>query len=327
MPLQEKLNLFIENTKAIRGEFIWHDMMTKRLVALLYTQEKMQIDIGAIKKSHDLIKQNTGPFSTFRGSLSLCISSLLSLSENPQEMLNETLKVYELLKKAKFAPSDYLVIASYEIARQARPDEYDNVVERTRAFFEGMRSNRIFTTGQDDYIYAAMLGLSDLDVSSGTNRIERVNSRLRDEFRDKNSVQALSQVLVLGGSDENILFCILKLRDALRAQKIRLDKSYTLSALGILTLLKADVDALVRDINDVQSQLRAQKGFGAFSVGTQELLLYATAIVAGIYADDIENGIIAASVSTNITNIIIAQQVAMIAAIAASSAVSAVSSY
>ena len=326
MPLNEKLNLFIENTNALRREFVWHSMMTKRLVALLYTQENMPVDINAIKNCHDLIKQNTGPFSTFRGNMTLCISSLLSLSENPHEMLNETLKVYDLLKKAKFSPSDYLVIAAFEIANQVEENKYDDIVKRTRAFFEGMRSNRIFTTGQDDYIFAAMLGLSDLDVNVTTDRIERVNTRLRVEFNDKNSVQALSQVLVLGGSDENILFCILKLRDALRAKKIRLDKSYTLTALGILTLLQADVESIVRDIDDVQTRLRTQKGFGAFSVSTQELLLYTTAIVAGVYADDIEAGLITASLSTSITNIIIAQQVAMIAAITASSAAVAAAS-
>lgn len=75
-----------------------------------------------------------------------------------------------------------------------------------------------------------MLGLTDLDAAVGVERIEQLYSRLKGEFWDKNSVQALAQVLVLGESDDSIANRVLVLRDTLRAQKIKLDKTYTLPA-------------------------------------------------------------------------------------------------
>jgi hypothetical protein len=256
----------------------------------------------------------------------LCVAALLSLSSNPQGLFDETLKVYDLLKSVKFRASDFLVVAAYEIARQAHPSDYMNVINRTREFYDGMKSNRFFTTGQDDYIFAAMLGLSDLDVTSGTDRIESLNDRLRGEFWDKNSVQALAQVLVLGGSDNTAAGRVLALRDAFRGQNIKLDKSYTLSSLGVLAMLPVDTEIIVRDVSEAQETLRAQKAFRGFSVSSQEVLLYATALVAGEYARNIEDGILTAALSTSVTNIVIAQQAAMIAAISASGAAAAASS-
>jgi len=293
------------------------------LAALLYAQKGRQINCDAIRQCLDLIKQNTGVFSTFRGNMALSIATLLSLSPNPQWLFDETLQVYNLLKGAKLRASDYLVVAAFEIASQTSPANYAIAVERTRAFYDGMKAKRFFSTGQDDYIFAAMLGLSDIDVTAGVERVEQLHSRLKGEFWNRNSVQALSQVLVLGGSDEDNLCCILALRDAFRAENLRLDKCYTLPTLGILALLPVELGTIVQNIHQTQQTLRTKKGFGKFSVSKQELLLFASAVVAGAYAQSMEDGVLTATISTSIANIIIAQQVAMIAAISASTAAAA----
>jgi len=306
--------LFAENAQAIRKEFTWQNALTKRLAALLYAQADRRIDCDAIRWCHDLMKQNTGVFSTFRGNMALGVATLLSLSADPQGLFRQTLAVYELLRATKLRNSDYLVVAAYQIAAQTEPAQYPNAVARTRAFYDGMKAHRFLQTGQDDYIFAAMLGLSRLDPVTGTDRIERVFDRLRGDFREKNSIQALAQVLVLGGTDDIAITRIIALRDALRAQKIRLDKTFTLPSLGVLALLPVDPGVIARDIDQAQAFLRAQQGFGRLSVTTQELLLYATGIVADGYARTIDAGVLAATISTSITNIIIAQQTATIAA-------------
>ena len=315
--MTNRLDLFISNTQTMSKEFKWQESMTRRLAALIYAQEGKQVAPESIRRCQEIIKKNTGIFSTFRGNMALCIATLLSLTPNPQELFADTLKVYDLLKSVKLRASDFLVIAAFEIAKQANTTDFAKIAERTRAFYDGMKSNRFFATGEDDYIFAAMLALSDLDVTSGIERVERINARLRGEFSDKNSVQHLSQVLVLGGSDENVACRVLALRDSLRQQKIKLDKTETLSSLGILALLPVEIDTIVRDIIEVQSALRGQKGFGSLSVSTQELLLFAASIVASEYAQSTQDGVLTATVSTSITNIIIAQQAAMMAVMVA----------
>jgi len=262
----------------------------------------------------DQTEQNTGVFSIFRGNLALGVATLLSLSPDPQGLFRQTQAVYELLRATKLRNSDYLVLAAYQIAAQTEPAHYPYVVDRTRAFYDGMRAHRLLQTGQDDYIFAAMLGLSGLDPVTGSHRIDRVFDRLRSDFRDKNSVQTMAQVLVLGGTDDIAITRIIALRDALRGRKVKLDKTFTLPSLGILALLPVDPGVIAGEIDQAQTFLRAQKGFGPLSVTTQELLLYATAVVADDYSRTIDAGVLTATISTSITTIIIAQQTATIAA-------------
>ncbi len=323
---KSRLELFADNAQIIKKEFTWQNTLTKRLAALLYAQEGRRVDCEAIRQCHALMKQNTGAFSAFRGNMALCIAALLSLSPNPQQVFNETLKVYDLLKGVKFRASDFLVVAAYQVAVQADTSDYENVATRARSFYDGMKARHFFYTGQDDYIFATMLGLTNLEVTGGAARIEQLYSRLKGEFSSKNSVQALAQVLVLGNSDDSATNRLLSLRNALRMRRIKLDKAYTLPVLGILALLPVEIDRIVGDIGTAQNTLRAQKGFGVLSVTTQELLLFAASIVAGDYAESIKDGVLTATLSTSITNIMIAQQAAVIAAISASTAAAASSS-
>ena len=321
-----KLILFVANTQLIKKDFIWQDTLTKRLAALLYAQEGRAVDCEAIKQCHSLIKQNNNVFSAFRGNMALCLATLFSLSPDSQKLFEETKKVYELLKEAKFHASDYLVIAAFQIAAHADSSDYENVVSRMRTFYDRMKALHFFHTGQDDYVFTAMLGLSDLDTDIGTEYIEQLYQQLKGEFWAKNSIQALAQVLVLGSSDEQTVNRIVALRDAFREQKIMMDKTYTLPFLGILALMPAEIDSIVRDIAESQSILREQKGFGSLSVTKQELLLFAASFIASEYTQNVKDGLLTATLSTNIINLMIAQQVAMIAAISASHAAVAASS-
>ena len=69
---------------------------------------------------------------------------MLSLSANPQDVLRETMKVYDLLKGVKLRASDFLVIAAYIIATQSDASDYRNVVTRTRSFYDGMKARHFF---------------------------------------------------------------------------------------------------------------------------------------------------------------------------------------
>lgn len=323
---QANLELFAENTQIIKKEFIWQASLVKRLAALLYANQGKQVDCQAIRQCHQLILENTGPFSTFRGDLALCIAALLSLSPHPEETFEQTKQVYSLLKQVKFTPSDYLVVAAYQIATQAPIAQQETVVARARKFYEQMKARHFFLTGQDDYVYCAMLGLSDLDVDSGSQQVEELYSQLQPVFGGHNRVQALAQTLALGPPNDQTLGRLFALQDALRAQKIRLDREGSMPALGILALLPTDIDLLVQDLCAIRDALKEKKGFSMWSVETQELLLYAASILAAAQAKDMQDGVLTAALSTSITNILLAQQAAMIAIVAASSAAAASSS-
>ena len=324
--LQQKLSLFTENAQEVKRAFTWHNPMTKRLAALLYALEDRRVNCDAIRDAQALMKSNTGTFSAFRGNMALCLAALLSLRPGRDRLFSDTLAVYDMLKNAKLYRSDFLAVAAYQIAVHGDPARHGQTVERTRAFYDGMKANHWFLTGQDDYIFAAMLALSDIDAADGIARIERIFSRLKPEFWTGNSVQTLAQVLVLGGNDGETPNRVLVLRDAFRSQGVKLDKMYTLPSLGVLALLPVDTETLVADIRDAQGLLRGQKGFGALSVDMQEILLFSASAVVSAYAENRQDNVLTASLATSIANIMLAQEAAMIAAISASAAAAAASS-
>jgi hypothetical protein len=90
--------------------------------------------------------------------------------------------------------------------------------------------------------------------------------------------------------------------------------------------MPVEIEKIVRDVRAAHDDLRDEKGFGPLSVTTQELLIFAASIVAGGYVEEIKDGLLAAALSTSISNIIIAQHAAMIAMISATSAAAASSS-
>ena len=310
---QSELALFTANVQAINKDLFGQSLVAKRLAALLYAQAGKTIDCESIQQCHALIKQNTGAFSAFRN-VALYVAPLLSLSPNPQGTLDEALKVYTLFKDMKLFPSIPLVVAAYQIAAQVNTSEYEKVTTQVHAYYDYMNAREFFYFGRDDYIFAAMLGLVELDAASGAIRIEEIFNRLKGEFINKDSVRPLAQVLVLGSQDDSEANRVLSLRNALRAKKIKLDKSYTFPALGIFALLPVDIDTIVRDIDEMQAALRREKGFGVLSVPKQELLLYVASLTAGKYIHNIRNRTLTATPSTSITNIDIAQQAYMITA-------------
>jgi len=326
--LQNKLELFVENNQNLRGDFIWQNAMAKRLVALTYALEGKKIDAEAIKECHRMMKDEVGVFSTFRGNMAVYIAASLSLSEKPRQLLTDTLEVYELLKQEGFWASDYLVVTAYEIAVNTERHNYERIACRAMEFYREMKANIRFHIGSDDYIFAAMLAMSNIDVHDGALKMRHLFSQLKSEFSafiGRGSIVTLSQMLVLGQSTEECVDHMLNLNRVLRKKKIRLDKTYTVPSMGVLGMLQVDKYAFAGDLIAARDYLRGQRGFGGLSVSTQELLLYAVSLITNAYTADSGNNVMKTGVATSITNLIIAQQVAMIVAISVATTTAAAS--
>ncbi|MDF2804524.1 MAG: hypothetical protein K0S61_4429 [Anaerocolumna sp.] len=323
--LRGYLNLFIDNTIEAKNQFFWQETITKKLMALLYAGENKRLDGESIKDCHRLLKMNTGVFSMFRGNSAYNIATILSLKPDKERLIRNTLDIYDRMKAVKLRSSDYLAIAALIIATQTNEESYTNVIHRTKEFYEGMKSNHILITGGDDYIFCAMLGLSDIDTKTGSEKLEHLYQRLKPIFGGGDGLQGLTQILLLGGYTEESLYKVIELNNAFRSENLRLDKRETISSLGILALLPVHKNDIVTSVKEVFEFLRVQKGFGALSATKQEVIIYASAVASFPYMEAAKNSLVTGVLSTTVTNIILAQQAAM-AAIVASSSVAAIAS-
>ncbi|MPM46098.1 hypothetical protein SDC9_92794 [bioreactor metagenome] len=322
-------NLFVDNTQAIKNEFVWSSMaQAKKLAALFYALEGKKIDVAAMKETKAYIKQNTGVFSSFRGNMGLSVATLLSLMPNKEEIFADTLTVYDKLKSARFSNSDYLIMAAFQIAANTAQKDHDAVVARTRAFYDGMKSHHWFCTSQDDYIFCAVLAMSNVDVASGVEKIESYIEKLSGKLGTllgKNSIQGLAEVLTLGGTADKS-DRVFELNETLKTNKLKLNRDLILPVLGILTLLPVSNDTIVRELSETRDYLRLQKGFGKFSVPDYEVLLYAAALFINSHIDELKSDALSATLSTSVAGIIIAAQTAMICAACVASSAAAASS-
>lgn len=92
-------------------------------------------------------------------------------------------------------------------------------------------------------------------------------------------------------------------------------------------MLPATEEVLTEKIREAHEFLRAQKGFGLLSVTKQEILMYSSSFVASVYMKDIQNDISTATISTSISNLLIAQQAEMYASIYLIFSISSSASY
>lgn len=321
---QAKLDLFVGNYHLAKSAFFWKGTHSKRLAALLFAIENRTLDVPAIRQAERLIKENTGLFSSFRGNSFLTVASLLALADDPYVLMKDTLLVYDLLKTERFHSSDYLVVAACLIATQADPGRYTSVVGQAKSFYDAMKSAHWFQTGQDDHIYAAMFGLSNLDVQSGLEQIENLYQDLKVNFNHKNSLLALATILIMAGRTRDAVQRVTTLKTVFRNRHLKLDQEYTLPSLGVLSLLPQDDQTIADSVQTIYDFLRKQTGFGPWSVSKQERLLYSAAITSIASAHQINKGLLAGTISTCVASIIIAQQMAaVIAATSASTAAAA----
>ncbi|MGO4531747.1 DUF4003 family protein [Paenibacillus sp. 2TAF8] len=321
--LLEKAELFVSNTLSLKKPFKWQHPIMRRLAALLYVVENKRIDSEAILQSTELMKQHTQRFSAFRGPSSFHFAAMLSLTTDQLTRLQHTIQVHDLMKEIKFRNSDYLVMAAYQIAAQVSPDQFQHTVARAKAFYDRMKKEHPFLTGHDDYIFTAMLALSDLDVDYAVVRMEQLYQELKPNFSAKNSVQTLTQILVIGDGGSQVSGRLLALSEAFRSRNLRMDKTYTLPSLALFALFPAEINSLADQVIETYDWLRSQEGFGAWSINKQELLLFSSALTALQHMESLQNDILTSSMSTTITNIIVAQQAAMSAAAAAAAATAA----
>lgn len=316
--IKQRLDLLCDNYQAAASYSHFDSNMVRIFSSLVCCNEGKSVDPEKIKQMKTLIKEKTRVFSIFRNNLLMPLSTELSLEENPDECLTNTLQVYDMLKQLKFSSSDYLAAAAHAISTGCEPYDYNQICERMRSFYDDMKQNHPFLTGQDDYVYAAMLAMSDLSPQSGTSRMELFYINLKKHFSQGNGLQSLSHILCMAEENDSLITDrVVELHHKLKEKKFDMNHPYTLSILGILALITDDVDAIVGDLAIAHDYLKEKKGFGNWSLTKAQRLLITSAVVACVYANEAKSGTLKSTIVSNITNLLLAEEAAMIAMITA----------
>lgn len=313
--LNARCTLFIQNRDVIKSEFAWENSYFYPICASVFVNAGKNAEAETLEYCFDLIREKTGIFSEFRNYAKLSMISMMSIENNPKDMLERSLQVYAQLKQ-HFWSSAYLPIASMLIAKSVDAIKYDSIAERTRHIYELVRAEHPFLTGEEDSVLCALLAVSELSDEEIVEETERCYDILKPEFFSANAVQALSHVLALSpGKSEEKCGRVLALYNELRKLGYKYGTDYELATLGFAGEVNTDIKALADDIIEVDEYLSAQKGYGFFGLGKRQRLMHAAMIVAG---EAIDENAISASAVTGVISQVAAQNATMCAAIAAS---------
>lgn len=310
---------FIDNRDRIKSAFSWDSTYIHPICAAVFTDRRQQADVERMKYCRDILKEQTGIFSNFRGTAKLAMISMMAVDRNPEEKLRKALQIYNFLKRHFFS-GEYLPVASMVIADVAPESRYEEICSRTRHIYDLMKKEHPILTSGEDSVFAALLALSDLTDEQVVQETEDCYRLLKPQFFSGNAVQSLSHVLALGeGSAEEKCRRVMDLYHGLKEKGYRYGTDYELASLGVLALLPVELSCVMEDIIEVDDFLARQKGYGIIGLGRKQRLMHAGMLVSSDYIGESGNLTMNSAAIGGTISLIAAQQAAVCAAIAASS--------
>lgn len=276
---------FIQNRDEIKSVFKMDNSLFYPICSAIHIGKKCNANTEKLLDCKQILKQNAGPFSFFRGVSKIVIVSELAVESSPETRLKESLQVYDLLKK-RFTSTEHMPYAAINISRLVTPDRYDEVSKRTRILYDRMRKEHPFLTTGDDCVFAALMAVLPRSDDDMIEEAAKCYNILKDSFPSGNALQALSHVIVLmnGDADEKCQKTV-RAFNMIKEKGFTFGRGYELASLAVATNSAQSVEEAVEDILDVSEFLSLQKGYGFWALGKRERLMHAAMISALDYCN------------------------------------------
>lgn len=324
--LKQKADLMAENYIALKKGFRWETGLANHFGAMVHTTKGKRVSSELLDEVRRYLKEETSWVSQFRGVNLHILSNLLCLEEDYKGLFRNITFLYEKLRDAGFRSCPQLPLSAYTIAKEANMGEWDSRIERMNSFYKRMKEKHFWLTSSDDYVYAAILATTDMEVESTAAEIEKCYSLLNEGGLSKgNYLQTLSHILALGEENAS-LKCqkALKIYYDLKTRKCSLNY-HGLASAGVLALVAADTDKIADEVKEAYDYIYEKAGYGFWSTDKTTRSILAASLVSDFYLEGMKKGVLQVTLGNSINAIIIAQQTAAVAAACAASAAASAS--
>lgn len=156
--LKQRTDLFVQNRDIIKSNFKWDNSMLFPLCASLYTEQNLLVDVHKIKAAKNILKNNVGLFSNFRGTVSLVYETMLSLEEYADKIMKNALKAYTSLKR-EFWSSQYLPLSAFVMAKTVETFDYDKISRKAKHIYQMMKNKHPFLTSVEDVVFGELANI------------------------------------------------------------------------------------------------------------------------------------------------------------------------
>ncbi len=322
--LQDKAAAYVSIHAMMRRGFPMEYALSRLFGALLLVDMEQTPTVEGIRSMRLFMRSETSLFSNFRGTSELMMAVLLYREKNGEQLFARTLQIHAALKQAGFRNGSYLPMTALMLAKNAKDTDLARIIERMKIFYKGMKSRHFWLTGEDDYIHIALLSTTELDPEKALEHMEALYRELSEGGLPKgNGLQSLTHVLTLGEeSVQEKCERTEKLHRYLISNQYRLN-NYQMAFLGVMTLLSEHPLTLADDALELDDWLKANRGFGNFTVDKKTRFMLAASLIISREVEDCMAEMGNATLSNSIQSILLAQQVATTAAIVAASSAAA----
>lgn len=284
----EFVDLLIKNSKELNNlDSIFLNNAFLKCNALTITLKEKRADAERLKEAMRIVKKNVGVFSRLRGNNLITVATVMSLENNMEETLEKINTIYGQLKD-EFLTSEYLALAAIVIFNARERVNVQESIKKTRVVYEYMKKNHRFLTGSEDVTAAAMIAITSENIESTMKIAEEYYEGLKEKgYWSGNNLQTLSHIITLfnGEINENIDKIYL-MDNALRTKGIKI-KSYSLPLLGVSAFISEDFDIFAMKVKEVNERLKTEKGFGNFTLGTDNRNMIAVGLTALSYTENL----------------------------------------
>lgn len=317
--LEKMIEDHLHNFELLDSKFKWQDRNIILISALMVATKSGTIDQGKLEEAQNILKEETGILSQFRGNIKLPSIVILSMDQDPRARLKRTLDYYQILRE-EFWSSEYLGLSALILADLVDPDKVAPLAKAGKSLYQEMKKSHPILTSSEDNFLALLLGLSNQDQATIVDKIEESYNFLKKDLGKTNHLQTASHILAfpegpLGDRPQKLL----DLFQGLEREGLGLSKYQDYSALASMSLGQRPVKDLVAQIREVDHYLEKRPPYrGLFGVGKKNRHNYASTLVGGL---DQDQGQESYSALTATIAMVAAQQAAMMAVIVSTSMV------
>ena len=253
------------------------------LCANMFVSRGMMPDNRALRECRELLKKNSGLFSSFRWTMEAPVSTLLAASDSPELMLSKVKQAHSVLRR-HFPDSQYLVYAAAVLADMSG-ETAESIASRARTIYEMMKRRHPFLTAYEDHVFCVLLAMSRRSDEELTDETEYIYNALR-KMSDSNTIQSVSHILTLAdGAPEAKCALLSDIFYGLKDLGKKYGSGGELAVLAALASVSPDVNTAVTDIADADDYLSQCKDYrGFFNCGAHTRLMHATLLTAASYA-------------------------------------------
>jgi hypothetical protein len=316
--LEQKVNLFVENRLAASKLFKVEYELNYVVSSLVMTGANKRIDSDKIKECKKILSSKAGIFSTFRSTCEIDVVTKMSLQNDPERYIDDVLEVYKTVRGKRIMEYAGLVLASMVIVDLGKKNEAEKITSRYEEILKKMSKKHPILTDENDIVFAVLLAMMDKDTDTIIDEMEECYTYLKNTLKvkaDANALQGLSELLILSsGSITEKCDKAAVLFDTFREHGAKYGNYYEFASLAALIGLDMHKDELVDTIIEVEAMLKANKGFGNWSMDMKERLMFAAILVADVLSgehDQLYDYAVGSAVINNTIAAIIAEEVAI----------------